>query len=186
MLFSLWLKDLIIPILNPSPLASDAHLLFCPESKGLCLLPHHISQTINSLAGGGWADRHVYCTGGCINEAFTFGSAGIIRQEEPLSHISYCYRPHWTSVYNLNQQFPTSISSMTLSHVYETNKIKYESAPDSVNIVLNRMFVALQSPFFFLGFQKAAISSINTLHLFSNQSLCIKHFSICSQTGNVC
>lgn len=65
------------PILIPSPLVSDGHLFFCPESKSLCLLPCPISQTINNMVGRDWADRHVYSIADCINEAFKLGSAGI-------------------------------------------------------------------------------------------------------------
>lgn len=37
---------------------------------------------------------------------------------------------------------------MTLSDLYETNKMEYEPAP-GFDIGLNRMSVTLQSPFFF-------------------------------------
>lgn len=93
MLLSSWIKEILIP----SPLVSGGHLLFCPESKGLCLLPYRISQTINNMAGGGWDGRQVYCTVDCINEAFTLGTAGITWRDEPLSHTSSCYRPHCTN-----------------------------------------------------------------------------------------
>lgn len=45
---------------------------------------------------------------------------------------------------------------MTLSHLYETNKMEYEPAP-GFNIGLNRMFVTLQSPFFFFKATKTQL-----------------------------